>query len=148
MKLTRWTPTNTFKELFDEFFNDSWLPWSSNYADEEGRSIAKPAVDIYETEKCVVLKANMPGIKKDNIEITVEDGVLHIKGEVRKDEEVQKENYYKRERFYGSFQRSFALGENVNPDEIKAHYEDGVLTVEIPKKEQEKKKEVKKIEIK
>ena len=102
-----------------------------------------PAVDILETENELVLKADLPEVKQENIDIRVEDGTLSLKGE-RKFESVKDEKGYHRiERSYGSFSRSFALPDTVNPEGVTATFKDGVLTVTLPKKELAKPRQIK-----
>ncbi len=133
MPIIRWDP---FREMssFEEQWNrllegrrqESWLP----------------AVDVFDTKDAVVLKAELAGMKPDDIEIKVEDNVLTIKGERKFEEKVDSERYYRVERRFGSFQRSLALPAGVKADDIQAHYEDGILEVRVPKVEEEKPKKV------
>jgi HSP20 family protein len=94
-----------------------------------------PAVDVFDTRDAVVLKAELPGMKVDDIEIEVDDNVLTLKGERAFEEKVDEERYYRVERRYGAFQRSLALPQGVKADEIQASYDDGVLQVTVPKAE-------------
>jgi HSP20 family protein len=102
-----------------------------------------PAVDIYETDKEISMKAELPGMQEKDIDIKVEDNVLSISGERRMEKEIKEENYHRIERAYGSFNRSFTLPRTVDRDAIKAAYKDGVLTVTLPKKEEVKPKQIK-----
>jgi HSP20 family protein len=97
-----------------------------------------PAVDVFDRKDAVVLKAELAGMDPDDIEIEVEDNVLTIKGERTFEEKVDDERYYRVERRFGSFQRSLALPQGVKAGEIQAGYEDGILTVTVPKAEEEK----------
>lgn len=144
MTLLKWRPLNSFHDLFEEHFNNALKPWRK---DDSGVSTLKPAVDIYENEDSVVIKASLPGMKKEDIEVSVENNVMTIRGELKQDDEVNEDNYYKRERYYGLFQRSFTLGEGMAVDQIDANYTDGILKLSIPKIVEEK-EEPKKIEIK
>jgi HSP20 family protein len=101
-----------------------------------------PAVDVFDAKGAVVLKAELAGMDPDEIEIEVEDNVLTIKGERRFEEQVDEERYYRVERRFGSFQRSLALPQGVRADEIDAAYGDGILTVTVPKAEEEKPKKI------
>ena len=105
-----------------------------------------PYVDIYEEGNELVFKADVPGLEKKDIDIRVSDNFLTISGERKKEEKVEKENYYGYERFHGSFFRRFELPYDVDAEKIKAHLEKGVLEVRIPKSE-EAKKRTKKISI-
>ncbi len=97
-----------------------------------------PAVDVFDTNDAVVLRAELPGMKVDDIQIEVDDNVLSLKGERTFEENVDEERYYRVERRYGAFQRSLALPQGVKADEIRATYEDGVLEVTVPKAEAER----------
>jgi HSP20 family protein len=123
--------------VFDNFFlpstttEDGFMTWGWN-----------PVVDIYDNEDSIVLKAELPGVSKKDIEIDIKDRVLTLKGERSADNEVKEDNYYRRERTYGRFERSFTLPADVDPDRIKADYNDGVLKIEVPKPEDQKPKQV------
>jgi HSP20 family protein len=101
-----------------------------------------PALDMYEEKDAVVVKAEMPGISKDDIEITLRGSTLSVKGEKKREEEVRDKDYYRCEREYGSFLRTVELPAEVKADAVKATFKDGVLEVRLPKTEEAKKKEV------
>lgn len=108
-----------------------------------------PSVNTREDEKAYFIEVDLPGVKKDDISVSIEDGNLVVSGEREMKEEVKKKDYYRMESSYGKFMESFALPENANVDAIDAKVEDGVLNVVIPKvKEEEKKENAKKIEVK
>jgi HSP20 family protein len=94
-----------------------------------------PAVDVYEDEKKVVLKADLPDMDEKDIDIHVEDGYLTLKGERKYEKETKEENFHRVERRFGTFSRSFALPENVDQEKIDASYKKGVLEVTLPKTE-------------
>lgn len=102
-----------------------------------------PSVDIFEEKGDVVVKAELPGIKKEDIDITLTDETITISGEKNKEEEVKKKDYYRWECSYGSFNRTFSLPAEVQPNKVKTKMKDGVLEIRIPKTEEAKKKEVK-----
>ena len=102
-----------------------------------------PSVDIHENENELVLSAEVPGIEDKDIEIEIENNTLSIKGERKIEKETKEENYHRIERSYGSFSRSFTLPTNVNQDNIKAEYDNGVLRISLPKKPELKPKKVK-----
>src|SRR5947208_147400 len=102
-----------------------------------------PAGDIYETEHERVVKADLPDVDPKDLDIRVENNVLTIRGELKFEKKVNEENYLRVERAYGSFARSFTLANSVNSDAIKADYQNGVLTLTIPKKEEAKPKQIK-----
>ena len=131
------------RDIFDRFerlFEDLELP-----ALFEEREVWTPAFDVAENDKEYIVTAELPGIDPKDIEITISNGVLTIKGEKKREEESRGENYYYMERQYGSFQRSFRLPEEVKEEEIDATYRNGVLRLVIPKVHEGK---VKRIEIK
>src|SRR6266481_4809762 len=102
-----------------------------------------PAVDIYETEHELVVKADLPDVDPQDLDIRVENNVLTIRGERKFENKVNEENYLRVERAYGSLARSFTLASTVNSDAIKADYQNGVLTLSIPKREEAKPKQIK-----
>lgn len=103
----------------------------------------EPAVDVYETEKDFVLKAELPEVEEKDVHVSMEGNILTISGERRKEEEIKEENYHRTERFHGSFCRSFVLPDTVNRENIKATYKQGVMKLTLPKKEAVKPKEIK-----
>jgi HSP20 family protein len=102
-----------------------------------------PSVDIMEDKSDIVVKAELPGVKKEDIDITLTDDTITISGEKKKEEEVKKKDYYHYESSYGSFCRTFSLPSEVQTDKAKTKIKDGVLEIRIPKTEEAKKKEVK-----
>jgi HSP20 family protein len=111
--------------------------------EEASLSAWAPAVDIFETEHELVVKADLPEIDPKNLDIRVENNILTIRGERKFEKKVNEENYLRVERAYGSFERSFTLANTVNPEAIKAEYQQGVLTLTIPKREEAKPKQIK-----
>ena len=111
--------------------------------DEANLTTWAPTVDIYETEHELVVKADLPDVKPEDLDIRVENNILTIRGERKFEKKVNEENYLRVERTYGSFSRSFALANTVNTEAIKADYKDGVLTLGIPKREEAKPKQIK-----
>ena len=145
MAIVRWTPfreLSTVQDRVNKLFEDVIR---SPYRSDEGFGVSAwtPAVDIYETDKEIVLKAELPEMPEKDIEIKVEDNNLIVSGERRKEKEVKEENYHRIERSYGSFYRSFTLPHAVDRENIKASYKDGVLKVVLPKKEEAKPKQIK-----
>ena len=126
--------------LFDESFRGAGRP----VADEDwalGGTWA-PAVDIFEQDGNIVLKAEVPGIDAKDVDIRVENNMLTLRGERKFDNEVKNDSYHRVERSYGSFSRSFTLPSVVDTEKIKADYKDGVLRVTLPKKEEAKPKQI------
>ncbi len=102
-----------------------------------------PAVDLFEDKNDIVVKAELPGMEKENVEVKLTDHTLTIKGEKKKEEEIKEENYYRSERSYGSFIRTLELPTDVHADKVKASFKNGVLEVRLPKTEEAKTKEFK-----
>ncbi len=141
--LTRWDPIremstmrNTLDRLFNERLFDMPLMWERN---PESMSLA---LDVAEEADKYIVKASVPGVKPEEVEITVTDNVLTIKGETKEDTEIKEENYHLRERRYGSFMRSVTLPAPVNADKIEAVHENGVITLTLPKSETVKPKKI------
>jgi HSP20 family protein len=105
--------------------------------------VRAPAVDVFEEKDDIVVKAEIPGMDKDNIEVNLTDHTLTIKGEKKKEEEIKEENYYRSERSHGLFFRTLELPKDVHADKVKATFKNGVLEVRMPKTEEAKAKEVK-----
>ncbi|MBN2029721.1 Hsp20/alpha crystallin family protein [bacterium] len=116
----------------------------SNWGFDQGNSdsVWSPSVDVVESEKNYEVVAEVPGLKKDDIRISIEDGYLTLSGERKKEEESKDKNYHRIERSYGKFERSFRLPKEVDTESIKAQYKNGVLKVEIPKTEKVLPKEI------
>ena len=127
-------------DLFDRFFDDWDLP-----ALFSEKSEWNPAFDITENDKEFAVTAELPGIDIKDVEISISDGVLSVKGEKKHETEEKNEGYHRIERRYGSFHRSFRIPGKVEPDKVDASYKDGILKVLLPKAEET---ETKKIEIK
>jgi HSP20 family protein len=128
----------------EEFFGRRMRPWwPERWFKNEGMEPASPAVDFYEEKDHIVVKAELPGIDKNNIEVNLADHTLTIKGEKKKAEEVKEKNYYRSERSYGSFVRTLELPTDVHGDKVKATFKDGILEVRLPRTEEAKRKEVK-----
>ena len=143
MNLVRWSPwkdMTTLQNGINRLFDDPFLRISRE--DGESLGMLNPSVDLYEMDDNFVIKAELPGVDKDNIAIDVKDRVLTLSGERSHDNEVKEENYYRRERSHGKFQRAFTLPADVDPDKIKAEYKDGVLKIEVPKPEGLKPKQI------
>ena len=144
MELMRWNPRRDlfgWRSNFDNLFNEFFYP-SRKSADDDSLWSWNPAVDIYEEQENIVIKAELPGVSKDGISVDVKGRVLTLKGERSVDNEVKEEKYYRRERSYGRFERAFTLPTEVDPDAVKAEYSDGVLKIMVPKPESQKPKQI------
>ena len=144
MNLTRWDPYRELGALADRFNRAFGALTPSRNRDEE-MSLGSwlPPVDIAEDKDKITLTAELPGFKQDQIEIQMEDGVLTLRGERKFEDEKEGRNFHRVERSYGQFVRSFTLPNNVNRDGIRAHFSDGLLQVELPKREEAKPRQIK-----
>src|SRR5947199_6804805 len=143
MALIRWEPVrelNTIQSEMNRLFNSFFE--SSSPAN--GTSLRRwiPAMDLVETDDDFVLRADLPGLTEDDVNIELEDNVLTLSGERKSEREEKNEGYYRVERASGSFQRSLTLPEGVDPEGIKADFDKGVLEVRIPKPQQRKPRKV------
>src|SRR5260221_2274796 len=140
--IARWEPFRRATSLQDQvnrLFSDVFERGS----EESSLTAWAPSVDIYETEHELVVKADLPEVDPKDLDIRVENNILTIRGERKFEKKVNEENYLRVERSYGSFARSFTLANTVNSEAIKADYQNGVLTLNIPKREEAKPKQIK-----
>ena len=141
MDLIQWQPfggISRLRDQIDRMFEDSLWP----------RNTLMPAqgnvlIDMYQTDNDVMVKASLPGVNPDEVDITVTGDILTIKGEHKEEKEAKEENYYHKERRFGSFSRIVALPVPVKNDKAEAVFEDGVLTLTLPKSEELKPKQIK-----
>jgi HSP20 family protein len=139
MAIVRWEPTrelasmeiDRLNRMFENFYNDAFArTWT-------------PAVDIFETpDHTIVLKAELPDMRREDIGITFENQVLTVRGERKRDESIKREQYQRLERYYGQFSRSFTLPPTVDAGNISASYKEGVLTILLPQREEAKPKQI------
>ena len=144
MNLVKWNPWREMPAVqgsLNRFFDDPFFRISRMVEDSE-MGMWNPAVDLYEKDDHFMIKAELPGVDKNDIKIDLKDRLLTLSGERTYDNEVNEENYFRRERTYGKFQRAFTLPADVDSDKIKAEYKDGVLQIEVPKPEEKKAKQV------
>lgn len=143
MAITRWRPFRDIVSVQDEMnrlFDDIFGHRPARVEWTEG--VWSPSVDVSEDTDNMVIKAEMPGMSKDDVKISVQDNVLTLKGEKKQEKEEKEANCHRIERSYGSFCRSFQLPATVRADKIKANYKDGVLSIILPKTEEVKPKEI------
>ena len=137
------SPFEHLERQFEEFFrrpfsmlNQPWWPSKRSFEMEE----VSPSVDLYEEGDDIILKAELPGINKQDVSVNLTDHIITISGEKKKEEKVEDKNFYRVERSYGSFTRSFELPSDVKADQVKAKFHDGVLEIRMPKTEEAKQK--------
>ena len=145
MTIVRWwdpmRDISAIQEKMNQLFEDT-MSRSRSREEGLGPGMWTPAVDIYETNEGVVVKAELPGLTKEQIGIEVKDGLLILKGERKIEKDMKEENYHRIERAYGTFQRSFSLPASVDQEKISANLKEGVLELILPKKEQAKKRQI------
>jgi HSP20 family protein len=146
MAVVRWEPFRdlvTLQERMNRLFDESYRGGRGTAEDEWslGGSWA-PAVDIYEHEGNIVLTAELPGVDPKDVDIRLENNVLTLRGERKWSKDVDRENYHRVERSYGSFTRSFTLPNVVDTEKIKADFKDGMLRLTLPKREEARPKQI------
>ncbi|MDX9715307.1 MAG: Hsp20/alpha crystallin family protein [Dissulfurispiraceae bacterium] len=153
MSIVKWGPLRELEDMrrdMDRIFEEFFVPSSRRrhaWPAKAEAGLMVPNVEMYDRENEIVVKAEVPGVSKDGLDLTITKDSLTIKGEVKKEEEVKQENYYFSERSFGTFTRTLALPVEVESEKSKASFENGVLEVVLPKKEEAKAKEIK-IEVK
>jgi len=143
MAISRWDPFRDLSVLQDRMnrlFDDAGRGWRTDGAD--ATTTWSPAVDIFETENEIVVKAELPGVDRKDISLNLENNVLTLKGERKFEKETKEENYHRIERAYGGFSRAFSIPATVDEEKIRADYRDGILSIALPKKEQVRPKQI------
>lgn len=136
--ITRWNPVSEFDDLMNRY--NRLLGLTRGNGEREGKDLFSrsdwaPAVDIKESPEAFTIEAELPGMSREDVKVTVQDGVLSIQGERKHEEETQDKKHHRIERVYGSFLRRFTLPENVDEGSIKANFKDGVLSLTLQKSE-------------
>jgi HSP20 family protein len=135
MRLVRWDPFSEMDSVFNRVFPKAFAGWPRLASEGEGGLEWSPSADISETEKEYLIRAELPAVKKEDVKVTVDKGMITIEGERKQQKEDKNEKFHRVERLHGTFMRSFSLPENANIDAISCEDKDGVLTVRIPKTE-------------
>lgn len=151
MSIMKWSPMKELEEMrrdMDRLFDEVFTPGRRRrWLGKTEPGIVVPSIEVYDRKSEIVVKAELPGVTKDDIDLTITKDSLTLKGEVKREEEVKEEDYYSCERTFGSFARTVALPVDVDSEKAKATFTNGVLEVVLPKKEEAKPKEIK-IEVK
>lgn len=145
MTMIRWEPFRdmiSLRNAMDRLLEDSFVR-PSRFWPELGKGELSLDLDMYQTDKDVIIKATIPGVKPEEIDISLTGDVLTIKGEHKEEQEVKEQDYFHKERRYGSFSRSIQIPVSVKSDKADAVFENGVLTLTLPKAEEEKPKQIK-----
>jgi HSP20 family protein len=133
MRVIKWEPFRDVDDVFDRFFAETLRRWPRQPAEGRAGLDWAPAADVSETEAEYLIKADLPEVRKEDVSITVQDGVLTLSGERRQEVRAENEKVHRVERAYGSFARRFALPENADEQSIRAESRDGVILIRIPK---------------
>ncbi|HEU5360471.1 MAG TPA: Hsp20/alpha crystallin family protein [Candidatus Deferrimicrobiaceae bacterium] len=145
MALIRWA--DPFREIavlqdrMNRLFGD-FLERGDPHEEGLETGVWMPTMDIHETKDAICVRADLPGVDKDAVSVEVKEGVLTLRGERKLDKDVKEENYHRIERSYGTFHRSFTLPSSVDAEKVTARMKDGVLEVDLPKKEQARPKKI------
>ena len=134
-------PFRMFTRKVNRLFDDPFALFGP-IAEEETLTTWAPPCDIFETDKEIVIKAELPELKKENVDVSLEGNILTIRGERKFEEETKREEYHRIERRYGEFVRSFTLPVYVEPEKISAEFKEGILRVVLPKREEAKPKQI------
>jgi len=142
--IARWNPTKELDEIQHSITSALGLPTFRKDGEREDLTMSEwaPAVDITEDEHEYLIKAELPEVKKENVKVTVENGILSISGERKFEKEEHGKKYHRIERSYGSFTRNFGLPEDVDTNKVEAQFSEGVLKVHIAKSESAKPKQI------
>lgn len=140
MKLVRWDPFQELAALSSRYNRSLDNPFPANTEDSFGAWV--PPVDIFERQDHLVIRAEVPGLNREDMDVRIENGVLTLHGERKRETEVSEDNAFRMERIYGAFTRSFSLPTTVDATKVAATYKDGVLEISVPKVETAKPKKV------
>jgi HSP20 family protein len=133
MRVIKWEPFRDVDDVFDRFFAESMRRWPRQGAATQPPREWAPPADVSETDGEFVIKAELPEVRKEDVSITVQDGVLTLAGERKQEKREDEEKLHRVERFYGSFARRFALPDNADEQGIRAESRDGLIVIRIPK---------------
>lgn len=143
MDLIRWEPReNLMRNFFDEFFDVMHRPVSNRRRSWEEGGIWSPATDLIDKKDKLIARVELPGVEKKDVKISLSENNLTIQGEIEKDKETKKDDYYCCERVYGTYSRTISLPAEVERDKIKAKFKNGILEITMPKSPEKKPKEI------
>ena len=148
--MTRWDPFEDMERMrheMDRFFGEFGLRSTSLLPQLESGEAFLPPVEVYTTDDEVVVKALLPGIEPENINIEVTEDAVHVSGEIKREEEIKEDSYYRTERQYGHFERVVPLPERIKDESAKATFKDGVVTIRAPLAEPVKKPQARRLQI-
>ena len=134
MAIVKYNPFKELRTMQDQMNRMLDVAWNREFGEELKEGVWQPPVDIYEDEHSVVIKAEVPDVELKDIEVKIENNTLTLRGERKHSSEVKKENYYRVERYFGQFQRSFSLPQAIDQDKVQATCDKGILTITLPKR--------------
>jgi HSP20 family protein len=142
MAIVKYNPFRELRTMQDQMNRMLDMAWNREFGEELKEGMWQPPVDIYEDEHSVVIKAEVPDVEQKDIEVKIENGTLTLRGERKHSSDIRKENYYRVERYFGHFQRSFSLPQTIDQDKVQATCDKGILTITLPKREETKPKPI------
>ena len=143
MSIARWEPFSEIRRMHDDMDRLMERFWPSTMIAPWGMEAMVPCVDVFEKDGNIVVKAELPGLNKEDLEITATEDSISLKGEFKKEEETREEGYYRQERRIGRFFRTIPMPEAIKPDQVKASFKEGVLEITAQRSEAAKPKEMK-----
>lgn len=142
MAIVKYNPFRELRTMQDQMNRMLDMAWNREFGEELKEGVWQPPVDIYEDEHSVVIKAEVPDVEQKDIEIRIENNTLTMRGERKHASDVKKENYYRVERYFGQFQRSFSLPSSIDQEKVQAACDKGILTITLPKRTEAKPKQI------
>jgi len=142
MAIVKYNPFRELRTMQEQMNRMMDMAWNREFGEELREGVWQPPVDIYEDEHSVIIKAEVPDIDQKDIDIRIENNTLTIRGERKHSSDVKKENYYRVERYFGQFQRSFSLPSTIAQDKVQAACDKGILTITLPKLTEAKPKQI------
>ena len=142
MAIVKYNPFRELRTMQDQMNRMLDMAWNREFGEELKEGVWQPPVDIYEDEHSVIIKAEVPDVEQKDIEVKIENGTLTLRGERKHSSDIRKENYYRVERYFGQFQRSFSLPQTIDQDKVQASCDKGILTITLPKREETKPKPI------
>jgi HSP20 family protein len=136
MAIVKHNPFRELRTMQDQMNRMLDMAWNREFVEDLKEGVWQPAVDIYEDEHSVIIKAEVPDVEQKDIEVRIVNGTLTLRGERKPSSDIRKENYYRIERYFGQFQRSFSLPQTIDQDKVQAACDKGILTITLPKREE------------
>jgi HSP20 family protein len=142
MAIVKYNPFRELRTMQDQMNRMLDMAWNREFGEELREGMWQPPVDIYEDEHSVIIKAEVPDVDQKDIEVKIENNTLTLRGERKHSSDIRKENYYRVERYFGQFQRSFSLPQTIDQNNVQASCDKGILTITLPKKKEAESKQI------